>query len=87
MAKKKISTRTPKHAAGRLVQRYTTHCSIDELQQKIDADDFEFKKRQSVSRSLCLAIVNGHDVWFVLNRKTRQPVTVLTREMAESQML
>jgi hypothetical protein len=76
----------PNHAAARLVQRYTATCSIAELQQQIATGDFEFKRRQSVSRSLCLTVVNGHDVWFVLNRKTREPVTVLTPEQAQTQL-
>ena len=71
------------HAAGRLAVRYDGYVSMEDLKGVVAAGDFEFLKRQSVTRSLCKCIINGHDVYFILNRKLYSIVTVLTPEQAD----
>ena len=59
---------------------------MESLKRCVSASHFEFRKRQSCTRSICKALVDGHVVWFILNRPNRTIITVLTEDQAQSQL-
>ena len=74
------------HAAARLVQRY--NASAWDLAAAIDANKHLHLVRQTHSRTLCCALLNGVLVYFVIrgNGANRSVVTALTHAQAETQL-
>ena len=73
------------HARMRLVQR-TSVASFDKLRRAVKERRFTHLRRQTCTRSLCLAVVDGEKIYFVLNRQRGTIVTVLTEAQALSWM-
>jgi len=77
--------RSEKHAAYKLATRYDD-ATMEELKRCVKDGAFNYLYRQTRTRSICSAVVNGHDVYFVLARPNNGIVTVLTEEQARSQI-
>lgn len=89
------------HAAARMMERYigfdfgsnqSLNAGSDsihfyQLRQVVNEGRFEFLRRQSGTRSICRAWVERCWVYFVMNRKLKSIVTVLSEEQAVSQMV
>lgn len=73
------------HARVRLAQRTSVE-SFGRLRQAVRERRFSFMRRQSCTRSLCRARVEGEEIYFVLNRQRGTIITVLTEEQALSWM-
>src|SRR5574343_1644540 len=73
------------HARMRLAQR-TSVGSFGRLQREVREKRFSFLRRQSCIRSLGRAVVDGEEIYFVLNRQRGTIITVLTEEQALSWM-
>ncbi len=73
------------HARIRLGQR-ASGASFGRLRQAVRDRRFSYLRRQTCTRSLCLAVVDGEEVYFVLNRQRGTIITVLTRDQALSWM-
>ena len=73
------------HAKMRLAQRTSVE-SFRGLRQAVIERRFLSLRRQSCTRSLCCATVDGETIYFVLNRQRGTIITVLTEEQAFSWM-
>ena len=73
------------HARMRLMQR-TSAASFEKLRQAVRNKRFRYLRRQSCTRSLCLAVVDEEEIYFVLNRERGTIITVLTKDQALSWM-
>jgi hypothetical protein len=71
------------HAKMRLSQR-TSVGSFERLRRAVKEGHFSFLRRQSCTRSLCRAAVDGEEIYFVLNRQRGTIITVLTEDQALS---
>lgn len=63
------------HAQKRMIERIGRPLSA--LQEAVSKGQFSFLLRQTASRSVCVAPIDGVAVYFVLNRRTQEIVTVL----------
>jgi len=73
------------HASLRLAQR-TGIVSFRRLKQLVREGHFEHVERQTCTRSMCRAVVDEEEVFFVINRMRGTIITVLTREQALSRL-
>jgi len=73
------------HAKLRLAQR-TEVDSFSKLRRTVGEGKFAYLRRQTCTRSLCRAMVDDQEVYFVLNRQRGTIITVLTEEQALSWM-
>ncbi len=73
------------HARMRLRQR-TSVDSFNRLRQAVKEKRFSYLRRQTHTRSLCLARIDGEEIYFVLNRDKGTIITVLTSEQAHMWM-
>lgn len=73
------------HAKLRLAQR-TEVDSFSKLRRIISEGNFAYLRRQTCTRSLCRAMIDDQEVYFVLNRQRGTIITVLTEEQALSWM-
>jgi len=69
------------HAGMRFGERYP-EVNREELERLVAAGTFEFKRRQTRTRTVCCAVVGGADVYFIYSRAEKKVVTVLTPEQA-----
>jgi hypothetical protein len=67
-----------------MIQR--TGASFFRLKEAVAQDRFTSLWAQTRTRTLCLARLDGEDVYFILNRPRRTIITVLTRQQAMSQL-
>lgn len=73
------------HAAVRAMQRYrSSGIHFQDIRDRVNEGRFKFLCRQTTSRSVCSAICGdeGTEVFFVLNKKNLEIVTVLSPEQA-----
>lgn len=75
---------TEHHAQTRFVQRTRCPISFSELKELIEKGDYQVVVKQSCTRSLCLAKVGVESIWFVMNRKTKSVITILTAKQARN---
>lgn len=73
------------HARLRLAQR-TEIDGFSKLKRAVREKRFAFLRRQTCTRSLCRALVDGVEIYFILNRQRGTVVTILTEEQALSWM-
>jgi hypothetical protein len=71
------------HAAVRAMQRYRD-IHFQDIRDRVAEGRFKFLCRQTTSRSVCSAICGDDDteVFFVLNKRNLEIVTVLSPEQA-----
>lgn len=69
------------HARLRLQQR-TGIGGFRKLKQAVSSGRFVYLKRQTCTRSLCRAMVDDEEVYFIINRHRGTIITVLTEEQA-----
>lgn len=80
--------RHQRHAAERLDQRYNESMPLEhkippeKLFRAVKRGRFEFLKKLTGTRSLCLASVDNKEVYFVYSKTTKQVVTVLSPDQA-----
>jgi hypothetical protein len=71
------------HAKLRLQQR-TGVDGFGKLRRAVSEGRFAYLRRQTCTRSLCRAMVDDEEVYFVLNRNRGTIITVLSEEQALS---
>jgi hypothetical protein len=75
---------TEHHAAIRAIAR--TGRPFWRLREEVEAGRFERLRSQSHTRTLCRTDIDGETVYFVLNKKRLSIITVLSADMAMSQL-
>jgi hypothetical protein len=68
------------HAALRLAER--TDADFESLRAAIDQNRHKVLQKQTVTRYLCRARIQGVWVYFVMHKKNRAVITVLTEDQA-----
>lgn len=77
--------RKDRHAAARLVQRTDCALSLHELRLRVHSGAYQSLLRQSVTRTVCRTqATDGTWVYMVINRRTKNLITVLTEEQVET---
>lgn len=66
-----------KHARKRMRERYG-EATISDLTGAIKSGQYKSITRLTDSRSLCVAKIKDGAVWFIMNRKKKCPITVLS---------
>lgn len=69
------------HAKLRLQQRTGVE-GFGKLKRMVGEGRFAYLRRQTCTRSLCRAVVEDEEVYFILNRQRGTIITVLTEEQA-----
>ena len=74
--------RSSKHAGSRVVLRGAGGLSLYELEKKVRQGRARYIQHQSTSRTLCVLQAPEGPVYLVINRRTKEIVTILSEKMA-----
>jgi hypothetical protein len=69
------------HAGLRFHERYPD-VDRESFERLVAEGAFEFKRRQTRTRTVCCAVVGGADVYFIYSRPEKKVVTMLSPEQA-----